>query len=95
MTIEEITEMARQIFDIDVDRRGRETYVCDEYGLEAFAKLVEEKEREACAKMCERALATEYLCDEISFNHIKNFFAYAIRIREQENDGLAQKRRGA
>ncbi len=47
MTQDEIIEMARQVCDIDIDKRGRHTFVCDEYGLEAFAKLVAQHEREA------------------------------------------------
>jgi hypothetical protein len=53
MTQDEIIEMARQVCDIAIDNRGRHTFVCDEYGLEAFAKLVAQHEREACALICE------------------------------------------
>ena len=53
MTQDEIIEMARQVIDLDTDKRGRNTFLCDEYGLEAFAKLVAHHEREACAKVCE------------------------------------------
>ncbi len=53
MTQDEIIKMARQVCDIAIDNRGRHTFVCDEYGLEAFAKLVAQHEREACAKVCE------------------------------------------
>ena len=53
MTQDEIIEMARQVCDIAIDNRGRHTFVCDEYGLEAFAKLVAQHEREACAKIAE------------------------------------------
>jgi hypothetical protein len=49
MTRDEIIEMARQVIDLDTDKRGRNTFLCDEYGLEAFAKLVAQHEREACA----------------------------------------------
>ena len=79
MTEEEIIEMARQIFDIDVDRRGRETYVCDEYGLAAFAKLVEEKEREACASICEELKYDGY--EMVKDNPV---LARKIRARGQE-----------
>jgi hypothetical protein len=48
MTQDEIIEMARQVIDLDTDKRGRNTFLCDEYGLEAFAKLVAQHEREAC-----------------------------------------------
>jgi|GEM_PF-3557704 len=46
MTDEQIIEMARQVIDIDTDKRGRHTFVCDEYGLKAFANLVAQHERE-------------------------------------------------
>ena len=60
MTQDEIIEMARQVIDIDTDKRGRHTFVCDEYGLEAFAKLVAQHEREACAKVCDEVLANDW-----------------------------------
>jgi len=47
MTQDEIIEMARQAgwsyMEVDMDKQR----------LEAFAKLVAEKEREACAKVCD------------------------------------------
>ena len=51
MTQEEIIDMARQAGDVLTDSRGRMDFCFDNYGLEAFAKLVAEKEREACAKL--------------------------------------------
>ena len=52
-----IIEMAREVFDITTDPRGRETFSADSYGLERFAALVraeaQAEEREACAKVCE------------------------------------------
>jgi hypothetical protein len=55
MTQDEIIEMARQV---GIKRRTDEFYseFCDGVyadDLEAFAKLVAAKEREACAKVCE------------------------------------------
>ena len=47
MTQEEIIELAKQA---DVWVAGQEPYQSQ---LEAFAKLIAEKEREACAKLCE------------------------------------------
>ena len=52
MNGQEIIEMARQTGDATKDARGRESFDFDSYGLEAFAKLVAAKEREACAKVC-------------------------------------------
>ena len=52
MTKEEIIEMARQA---GFERLGHDScdYVCYPDEIEAFAKLVAEKEREDCAKLCE------------------------------------------
>jgi hypothetical protein len=46
VTQDEIIEMARQVIDLGTDKRGRNTFLCDEYGLEAFAKLVAQHERD-------------------------------------------------
>ena len=53
MTNEQIIEMAKQsgLFSGPIYRNG----------LLAFAKLVAEHEREACAKVCEEDLRDEYL----------------------------------
>ena len=51
MTREEIIEMARQAGVEDSNEYNH--LVCTEVELVAFARLVAEKEREACAKMCE------------------------------------------
>ena len=81
MTEEEIIKMARQIFDIDVDRRGRETYVCDEYGLATFAKLVEEKEREECAKIADAEVDE---LNEGEWTGCAQYLANNIRARGQK-----------
>jgi len=62
MTQDEIVEMARQVCDIDTDKRGRHTFVCDEYGLEAFAKLVAQRTKNRIFKRAEIAaeLAIEH-----------------------------------
>jgi hypothetical protein len=39
--------------DVEIDRRGRETFTYDIYGLARFAALVRADEREACAKVCD------------------------------------------
>ena len=52
MTQEEVIELARQAGYQHPDAVGQ----CEDFAyfdLEAFAKLVAEKEREACAKLCE------------------------------------------
>jgi hypothetical protein len=60
MTQDEIIEMARQAgFVIHTHKpslitvENEETWVCVNKELEAFAKLVAAKEREACAKVCD------------------------------------------
>jgi len=49
MTPEDIIRMARETGDIETDRRGRETFSYDSYGLERFAALVAAAEREKLA----------------------------------------------
>ena len=51
MTQDEIIEMARQVYGTDKWNVGQLKR------LEAFAKLVAAKEREACATVCDRLLA--------------------------------------
>jgi len=74
MTKEEIIEMANKAGYLDLPfKRGMEFKE-----LRAFAKLVAEKEREACAKMC------DYVYDNIvTDEHIKAM-AFKIRARGQE-----------
>ena len=51
MTLDEIIEMARQAGVEDSNEYNH--LVCTEVELIAFAKLVAEHEREACAKVCD------------------------------------------
>ena len=55
MTKEEILKMAKQS---GFERLGHDDcdYVCYPDEIETFAKLVAEKEREACAKLCDLAM---------------------------------------
>lgn len=53
MTEEGIIRMAREIFDVTTDDRGRETFSADSFGIQRMAALVAVIEREACAKFCE------------------------------------------
>ena len=55
MTKEEMIELAKQA---GFERLGHtaEDWVCHLEDIEAFAKLVAEKEREACAKVCDLAM---------------------------------------
>jgi len=77
MTQDEIIEMARRAgFSI---AEGIVTGGVTD--IKRFAKLILEKEREACAKECEDISITGILLDAISCNHTKNFCAHAIRAR--------------
>ena len=40
MTKDDIIRMAREVFDVETDGRGRETFSGDNYGVERFAALV-------------------------------------------------------
>lgn len=51
MNREEIIRMAREAGDYLVDKRGREDFIFDSYGIERFAALVAAAEREACAQI--------------------------------------------
>ncbi|CAB4168122.1 hypothetical protein UFOVP1666_5 [uncultured Caudovirales phage] len=54
MTKDEIIEMLRESCDKDkVDPLQNDFWVVDTEELETFAKKVAEKEREACAKVCD------------------------------------------
>ena len=54
MTKDEIIEMLRESCDKDkVDPLQNDFWVVDTEELETFAKKVAEKEREACARVCE------------------------------------------
>jgi len=81
MTQDEIIEMLRASCDkdrVDPEQNGFWVIVTEE--LEAFAKLVAQHEREACAKICEETTAswTEHLYNEGCIDCAK-----AIRAREQ------------
>lgn len=49
MTRDDIIRMAREVADIQTDSRGREEFIFDSYGIEAFANLVAAAEREKVA----------------------------------------------
>lgn len=53
MTEEGIIRMAKEIFDVTTDDRGRETFSADSFGIQRMAALVAVIEREACAKVCD------------------------------------------
>ncbi len=58
MTQDDIVEMARQAGSTHKPSLGVYQFFADE--LEAFAKLVAAKEREACLKICEAQAQTNY-----------------------------------
>jgi hypothetical protein len=77
-------DMAREVFDIRKDHRGRETFSSDSYGLEDFAALVRADEREECAKVCETGVDYEH--PTVKGHIMENFghsrlLAKAIRAR--------------
>ena len=74
MTKEELIEMARQAGFEGCAELTWENVICTEE-LEAFAKLIAEKEREACAKEVENTLYGQEGCGKAS---------EAIRERGQE-----------
>jgi hypothetical protein len=51
MTRDDIIRMAREAGDCLTDKRGREDFIFDCYGIERFAALVAAAEREACAQI--------------------------------------------
>jgi hypothetical protein len=71
MTRDDIIRMAREAGDYLVDKRGREDFIFDCYGIERFAALVAAAEREACADVAENGL-------------IGHTIAKAIRARGKE-----------
>ena len=75
MTRDDIIRMAREAGDYLVDKRGREDFIFDSYGIERFAELVAAAEREACAEMCE--VKFDFCGDEL-------LVADAIRARGQQ-----------
>lgn len=62
MTQDEIMEMARQAGGVFTELPMMDAWVFDDVDktLEAFAKLVAEKEREACAKLADKLIAEEW-----------------------------------
>ena len=77
MTQEEIIKMARQSGIIAVHTEGDGNWHQQFVALEAFAKLVAEKEREACAKICEDYGDEAFVDGRINADH----HAYLIRAR--------------
>jgi hypothetical protein len=96
MTQDEIIEMAKQVCDIDTDKRGRNTFLFDEYRLEAFAKLVAQRTKKRIFKRAEIAaeLAIEHaiklerdacanVAEQVGQHKNQHGIAAAIRARGQ------------
>ena len=79
MTQDEIIEMARQAGLDDIDERG--IYIYENFDIEAFAKLIAEKEREACAKVCDDKVDAEYATGKVDHNEMGWTQSCAIEIR--------------
>jgi hypothetical protein len=71
MTQDEIIEMAKQAGLTSVDKKSQYLRDC----LERFAKLVAEKEREACALICDECFKSKTNRD------YSDFIAICIRAR--------------
>jgi len=86
MTQDEIIEMARQAGARAWQNQNCYVeFLCNLEQLEAFAKLAAEKEREACAKVCDELIAhviTNGTPVE-AFNYASNACAALIRARGQ------------
>ena len=78
MTQDEIIEMAKECNLI-----GMRPHLDGIYfeSLEAFAKLVAEKEREACAKVCDDKVDAEYATGKVDHNEMGWTQSCAIAIR--------------
>ena len=83
MTKYEIIDMAKQSGFVDYELDDGTTDAFDKR-YEAFAKLVADKEREACAKVVDAAKAGEEDWDSNDWNQAVEFCASRIRAREQE-----------
>lgn len=88
MTREDIIRMAREAgFTVGPSRDGPDDVWGVGANLERFATLVAAAEREACAKVCEKAIASiwEYSPEDVkqTGTNVCNNLAAAIRARGQ------------
>ena len=79
MNQDEIIEMARKAGLDDIDERG--IYIYENFDIETFAKLIAEKEREACAKVCDDKVDAEYATGKVDHNEMGWTQSCAIAIR--------------
>jgi len=81
MTPEDILRMARETGDVETDRRGRETFSYDSYGLERFAALVAAAERKEWPNLDPVITWLENGCDPKEAAKELRIYAAAIRAR--------------
>ncbi len=85
MTIEELIRMAREVGAIHIHGKPNEFAIVGNDSIKAFAALVAAAEREACAKVCEKAIASiwEYSPEDVkqTGTNVCNNLAAAIRAR--------------
>ena len=89
-TQEQVIAWAREAGDCLKDKRGREEYFFDSYGIKQFAALAYEAGRKdenaACAKVCDRKVAAEYETGKVDHNEMgwTQLCAAAIRARREQ-----------
>jgi hypothetical protein len=81
MTQEDIIRMARETGDVETDRRGRETFSYDSYGLERFAAIVAAAERKEWPNLDPVITWLENGCDPKEAAKELRIYAAAIRAR--------------
>ena len=83
MTQDEIIEMTRSLGICELTSKPKQSihYSLTIHAMEAFAKLVAAKEREACARICENYADTDSYQDETSGGTTTDFHAKLIRAR--------------
>ena len=82
MTNNEIIEMACQAGFEKIPMTS-DDWVCFTEELLSFAKLVAEKEREECAKICDGNIDSEYKTGKVDHNEIAWAQLCAIQIRKR------------
>ena len=86
MTQDEIIEMARQSGFLINELHCSPpilSFVGQEESMQAFAKLVADKEREACAKVCEDGVQNATDWDSSYWDQACKYCASAIKAKEQ------------
>jgi len=84
MTRDDIIRMAREAGDSLTDKHGREDFIFNGYGIERFAALVAEAEREACIQLLEDFSKTQMVPVKDTWRMGLIAGANAIRARGQK-----------